>query len=773
MIAASLILLALAAIAAPVLHRLLPRGGVLLLALVPFGLGCWFATMVPGVSSGTVVSESWPWIEDLGVGFSFRLDGLSLTFALLICFVGSFVLAYTSSYLRGNPRIGSFCATLLAFMTAMLGLVLADNLILLFAFWELTSITSFLLIGFESGRDGARRAALQALLVTGLGGLALLAGLVLLGLAAGGFEMADVMGGAVRQHPLYVPIVVLVLLGAFTKSAIFPFHFWLPNAMEAPSPVSALLHSATMVKAGVYLVARLHPALGQTLLWDEVLVLFGGVTMIGAAFLATRQSQLKRILAYSTVSSLGTLVMLIGLGAAKAAATYLLAHAMFKGCLFLVAGSVTKQTGEKDPERLGGLRRRMPITTVAAMTGALSMAGMFPLIGFTGKELVLKAGLYHPEWALPATILTACAGTLTVMAALLVGARPFIGGLSDSAEPARDPDWRQLAGPIVLAGAGVLAGVMPWLFAEPLVRATVASLEGTAVPGEARLRPLELLWPPTVATGLSFMALALGLGLYLIRVPYRRLGASLGGLGRFGADRLYDSALGGLLGAAAFQTRIVQNGSLQSYVRVTLLVVIATWAAALVRSNALATMTLPTDGVTVLDLAIGIVLVGAAISSTLQRSALASVIVLGAVGFVLALVFALYGSPDVAMTQFAVETLIVIIFVLVIFHLPRYSAFTGTWRRILDASVASLLGILATALTLVVVSRPAPESVSTYYAEHAVPDAFGRNVVNVILVDFRALDTLGEIFVIGVAAVGVHTLLRLRAAPAPREEAGA
>jgi multicomponent Na+:H+ antiporter subunit A len=759
----SLVILLLLTAAAPWLIRASPRIGTLALAAGPFALGCWFASALGRIASGGVIDESRAWLGELGVELAFRVDGLSLAFALLICFIGSFVLLYASSYLKGSPRLGSFCATLLAFMVSMLGLVLADNMIVLFIFWELTSITSFLLIGFENERESARKAALQALLVTGLGGLAMLAGLVLLGVAAGGFNMSGLAGAGPAGHPWYGAGVVLVLLGAFSKSAIFPFHFWLPNAMEAPSPVSALLHSATMVKAGVYLVARLHPALGGTALWDETLTIFGGATMLGGAFLATRQTQFKRVLAYSTVSSLGVLVMLVGMGAAKAAGVYLLAHAMFKGCLFLIAGSVTKMTGEKYADRVGGLVRVMPITAWTAAVGALSMAGMFPLIGFVGKELMLKAGLSHPEWATAVTVVTAIAGTLTVMAALVAGVGPFFGPVRGTRDSTRDPDWRQLAGPVALALAGVVAGLAPWLFAEPLVGAIAASISGEAAP--ARLRVVELLWPPTTATVLSAAALLIGLGLFLVRERYRGAGRGLAWLGGIGPARWYDLGLSGLFWSARSQTRLLQNGSLGAYVRVTILFVVGIGALAFLRSGAMETISPVLDTTTTLDAILIAVLGIAAVSVTMQRTALASVAVLGGVGFIIALIFALYGAPDVAMTQIAVETLIVIIFVLVIFHLPRYSNYTGFVQRSIDAACAAALGVLMTALTLAALHRPDPVSVAEFYARRSVPEGYGRNVVNVILVDFRSLDTLGEVFVIGVAAIGVYTLLKLRSEP--------
>ncbi|MEM1072542.1 MAG: hydrogen gas-evolving membrane-bound hydrogenase subunit E [Planctomycetota bacterium] len=765
----SLIILCCIAPLAPVLTRASRRFGPLVVAAVPFGLGCWFTTALSQVGTGEVLFESIRWLPEAGLTLSFRLDGLSLAFALLICFIGSLVLLYAGSYLEEHPRRGYFLGILTGFMAAMLGLVLADNLIMLFVFWELTSILSFLLIGFDHERESARRASLQALLVTGLGGLALLAGLVLLGVAAGGFEVADVLAAPLHECGLYTAAAVLLLLGAFTKSAIFPFHFWLPNAMEAPSPVSALLHSATMVKAGVYLIARLHPAMTGDPLWDNSLAIFGGITMVLAAFAAPRQTQLKKILAYSTISSLGTLVMLIGLGAAKAAATYLIAHALFKGCLFLVAGTLTKRTGQKDPDKLGGLISHMPVLAAIGIAGALSMAGMFPFFGFVGKELLLKAGLHSEHWTLAATVAVSAAGLLTVMAALVAGVRPFIGRPAEPTLELKPADWRQLLGPGVLAALGLIAGLAPTLFAEPLVGAMRMSIDGGPLPEETKLRWLGLLWPPTAATYLSIAALVGGGLLYLARARYRAGLRFVDAVAPVAPERTYFRLFDGLMAFAGLSTRLLQNGSLQAYVRVTLCVVVGVSLLAFIRSGLPGVDSLSFENVTILDVVLALAVVAGAIAAIFQRTALASVAALGATGFALALVYAIYGAPDVATTQFAVETLIVIIFVLVIFHLPRYSSLSSAWHKLLDFAIAGAVGLLMAGLVLAVLERPAPDSISSYYAENSVPSAFGRNVVNVILVDFRALDTLGEVFVVGVAAMGVFTLLRLRSGNEPRD----
>ncbi|MEO1129273.1 MAG: hydrogen gas-evolving membrane-bound hydrogenase subunit E [Planctomycetota bacterium] len=757
MIALALAIFGVLAAAAPLLHRVAARFSGVLFALVSAGVGGMFLSMAPDVVAGDARAEAWPWIAELGISLSFRVDGLALIFALLICFVGGIVLLYASSYLAGNPRIGSFFAILIGFMASMLGLVVADNLILMFIFWELTSVTSFLLIGFGHERPSARRAAVQALLVTGLGGLALLAGVVMLGLAAGTFELSELADAGLPGHGLYVPIAILILIGCFSKSAIFPLHFWLPNAMEAPSPVSALLHSSTMVKAGVYLIARLHPSMGGTALWDDALIIFGGFTMVYAAFVATRQSTLKSVLAYSTVSSLGVLVMLIGLGAAKAAAAYLLAHALFKACLFLVAGTITQVTGEKNPARLHGLFRVMPIVATASLLGALSFAGMFPFAGFVGKELALKAGLAHPEFATAATITTVVGAIFTVMAAIIVGIGPLFGPrLADSGDLPR-VSWRQWSGPLLLAILGVMTALVPTVTIQPLVLSAVSSITGAPYPNEVKLQAGELLWPPSSATALSALVLTLGTALYFGRAIYARILRLPSWATGLTADRAYDAAISALGTTSTLATRFIQSGYLHVYVRATLVAMVVLVTPALVRANALE---LTGQSVSLMDVVVATAIVCCAVAVVFLSHALAAVAVLGGVGFVMALIFVLYGVPDVAMTQFAVETLIVVIFVLVIYHLPRLSRLTSGPRRAMDAVVALGFGLVMGALALIASAQLVADPASTEHAALSVPGGYGRNVINVILVDFRALDTMGEIFVVGIAAIGVYTLLR-------------
>ncbi|HVK92330.1 MAG TPA: proton-conducting transporter membrane subunit, partial [Mycoplana sp.] len=386
----------LGALVAPVLTRFLGHRAAWPLALVPAAIFLHFSGFLPEVGRGEVVTGGFAWVPSYNVSFSWLIDGLSLVFLLLISGIGTLIVLYSGGYLKGHPHQGRFFSFMLMFMGAMLGLVASDSFLMLFVFWELTSITSFLLIGFDHAREAARRAALQALVVTGGGGLLLLAGLLVLWNVTGVTQLSLLLtfGEEVRASPFYLATLLLVLGGAFTKSAQFPFHFWLPNAMEAPTPVSAYLHSATMVKAGVYLLMRLNPVLGGTAPWETILSAFGGLTLLVGAVLAIRQTDLKLMLAYTTVASLGLLVMLTGLGsehAAAAAALYLVAHSLFKGALFMVAGVLDHETGTRHITRLGGLGRVMPVTFAAAVLAALSMGGLPPFFGFLAKEEVYAA----------------------------------------------------------------------------------------------------------------------------------------------------------------------------------------------------------------------------------------------------------------------------------------------------------------------------------------------------------------------------------------------
>jgi len=746
---------------APWIHRVARGSTGWLLAVLPLGLTAYFAGWIGPISAGETATASFPWVPSLGIHFSFYLDGLGLLFALLITGIGALVLVYSGGYLAGHDQLGRFYAFLLMFMGSMLGLVLADNLITLFVFWELTSLSSYLLIGFDHEREASRTAALQALLVTGVGGLALLAGLLLMGQVGGSLELSHLLrqGAVIREHGLYLPILLLVLGGALTKSAQFPFHFWLPNAMEAPTPVSAYLHSATMVKAGIYLLARLSPLLAGTDAWLYSVATAGAVTMLLGAFLAYQSSDLKRMLAHSTVGALGMLTLLLGIGgppAVSAAMVFLFGHALYKGGLFLVAGAIDHATGVREAERLGGLGASMPITATAAVLAALSMAGLPPLLGFIGKEMVYEAiwGARHAPLLLTgATLVTSI---LFVAVAGVAGVRPFIRSARDRQRP-HEPPISLWIGPVLLSVSGLIVGLVPGTAGEPLISPAVAAVLGG--PETARLA----LWHgmnPTLA--LSVMALAGGVGIYLARARLAPAASRVvAGVSRWGSERWYSASLDAVNGLARAQTRWLQSGYLRYY----LLMIVATMLGSVGYTLAsLGGARAPSgwSDLYLYELVVAALILLAAGVAVRSRSRLGAVAALGVVGYGQALIYILFGAPDLAMTQFLVETLMVILFVLVFYHLPRFAPLSGGRARAHDALIALATGGLMATLVLIATAVQLHPAISDYFAEQSLAQAHGRNVVNVILVDFRALDTLGEITVLAVAGIGVYALLKLR-----------
>jgi multicomponent Na+:H+ antiporter subunit A len=700
------------------------------------------------------------WAPSLGLSLSFNLDGLGLLFALLITGIGALVVLYASAYLDGHPHAGRFYGWLFAFMGAMLGVALSDNILTLFVFWELTSFTSFLLIGFEHERDDARAAAIQALIVTGGGGLALLAAGVLLVDATGTASLSAMATNRapVVVSPFYAVITSLVLLAAFTKSAQWPFHFWLPNAMAAPTPVSAYLHSATMVKAGVYLVARMTPILGATAVWTTAVTVTGAATMVVGAYRAVQETDLKRILAYSTVSALGILTMLLGIGtrqAVVAALVYLVAHASYKGTLFLVAGAIDHETGTRDITKLGGLRRAMPLTAAAGGAAALSMAGLPLTLGFVGKDSAYDAVLHAPgpsEWLLALTVL---ASILLGSVGLLAGVLPFRGD-PPSAPPAHGWGWPLWLPPLVLAASGVVAGIVPSLLDWPINAAAHATT------GSASNVSLTLWHGLTGAVMLSVITLV---GVWIAyrwnRTVRSRLWTPI-----FGTEGLYTGSVAVLDAISRVIAPPLHSASLRSYVMAIVLTAIVVMGSALVTDPGLGSRA-PVTSVSLHEFLVVTIIVGGAIAAARATSTMPAVLSLGAVGYGVAVMFLLFGAPDLAMTQFSVETLTVLIYVLVFRHFRTLGALSPRVVRYRDALVALCIGTIIGGLVLSVATTETAPHLREYFAEFGPTLGHGRNIVNVILVDFRAFDTLAEITVLATAAIGVRALLRMSAA-APR-----
>lgn len=745
-----------AALLAPSLCRVSARWAGALLAAFPAALALYFLSHTAAVVGGEGVRAAYPWVPAMGLELSFHLDGLGLLFALAITVVGTLVIAYAGSYLEGHPSLPRFYLFLLMFMASMLGLVLSDNLIALFVFWELTSITSYFLIGFEHDRDTARAAALQALLVTGAGGLALMAGVLLMAQIGGSFEISSLDPDALQGHSLYPLALALVLAGAFTKSAQVPFHFWLPSAMEAPTPVSAYLHSATMVKAGVYLLARLSPALGGSDLWFYAVTGFGAATMLASAWQALHQTDLKKILAYSTVSVLGALTMLMGLGSAlavQAAMVFLMAHVLYKAALFLVAGAIDHETGTRDVRLLGGLRKTMPLVCAGAAVGALSMAGLPPFFGFVGKEQLYEA-LTH-ENAL-VTAVGALASMLLLAVAWLAGVRPFAGAETHTPKHPHDPPWPMWMGPVLLGCLSVVFGVMPAL-PEGLLSAAASSVLARPVSFHLALwhgfSPVLLL---------SLATFAAGALLYRKRAALLRAAEFALPAARRGPSHWYALWLRSLNWSAVAQTRWLQNGYLRLYLATVMTVTAAlAWFTFLAQAD-LGVVEVDWGGVGVHEGVVALVALVAAVATVRAQTFLRAVMALGVVGYSVALIFVLFGAPDLAMTQFLIETLSLILFVFVFYYMPPFKRFSTRGAMLRHAVIGTAVGALFTLLVLVATSVQWHPTISTYFSENSLLLGHGRNIVNVILVDFRGFDTLGEITVLAVAGIGVYSLVRLR-----------
>jgi multicomponent Na+:H+ antiporter subunit A len=713
-----------------------------ILAAIPFAI---FAVLLAAASDPVAVGIV-NWVPELGLSFSFRLDGLSRLFALLVSGIGVLVLIYANDYLKDHPERRRFFATLMSFMAAMLGLLLSENLLLAFVFWELTSITSFLLIGFKHESEKARKAAKQGLVVTVGGGLAMLAGIVLIGQVVGSFELSTVLqsGDALRSSPLYGAILACLFAGCFTKSAQWPFHFWLPNAMEAPTPVSAYLHSATMVQAGVYLLARLSPALGGTEAWQTTLMVVGGITILTGAALTLRSRDLKRILAYSTVSALGMLTFLVGMEASHAFAALVLAHALYKGALFLVAGAIDHETGTRDAPSLSGLRTLMPLTASSGTLGALSMAGMFPFLGFVAKELMLHKG----EWWQLVSVVVYGAGA--VVAAYMVGVRPFLGPRAET--HAHEPPVGMWLGPTVLGVLSLLLG-LAGLQIGPLLNWELG-------PSPAKFYPWVFYPLPNVAFALSMTSIALGAILAWRRQEQwkARPDAVPGG---WSIGEAFDRGVDASLIGCQWLTRRVQSGYLNRYLRICVVSAVSLILLPIARSG-VPDLKLVFTSVHLYEAVICVAICVGAVAAVRSRSRIGSVAALGIVGYGVALIYVLYGAPDLAMTQVAVETLTLLLFVFAFAQLPKITRKGHARNRYVDFGIAAAVALTFGGLALLAAGHQPASSVSDFFTDRSLPEGYGRNVVNVILVDFRALDTLGEITVMGVAAIGVYALLKLR-----------
>jgi len=732
----------------------LAAGAVTLSALIVL------ASLAPTVMAGQTVTASVPWIPALGLNASLFLDPLGLMFAGMILGIGLLIIIYARFYLSAADPMGRFFTYLLLFQGAMLGIVLSDNVLLLLIFWELTSLSSFLLIGFWRHSPEARQGARMALAVTGGGGLALIGGLLILGNIAGSYDLTIILqqGEAIKASPLYLPALLLILGGCFTKSAQFPFHFWLPHAMAAPTPVSAYLHSATMVKAGVFMLARLWPVLAGTEAWFLIVATTGLVTMVFAACVALFKDDLKGLLAYSTISHLGFLTMLFGIGTPMAALVgvfHIINHATFKAALFLNAGIVDHEAGTRDLRRLGGLFSLMPIAGTLALVAGLSMAGLPPLNGFISKEMMLEeAG--HTAWLGQAwvfPVLATLGATLSVAYSLRYVVHVYFGPRRDDyPKKPHDPGIGLWGPPAVLVALVVAIGLAPALVAGPLVE----RVAGAVTNGAAPYVHLKLWHGVTPALFMSLAAIVLGI---LLLMNHRRLDRRWHAAGLPDAKRLFDRAVAAAATASRRGVDTIQNGSLQRAMAALIgTAVVVGFAGFLSTGHVAGDRTGVAASPAAMVAWIALVTATAMVVLT-HRARYISLIYIGIVGLIISLAFVHLSAPDLALTQISVEVVTILLMLLALNLLPKQTPVESRpWRHVRDGAVAVAAGLGVGGGAWAVMTRPL-DSISGYFWDNAYSGGGGTNVVNVILVDFRAFDTFGEIIVLGVAALGIFALL--------------
>lgn len=758
----------------------------------------YFLWQIQDIQGGANIFSSLPWIPSLGIEFNVYLDGLSLLFALLITGIGSLVVLYSIFYMDKNKEaVHRFYTYLLMFMGAMLGVVLSDNLMILYGFWELTSISSFFLIAFWDHREGSRYGALKSMLITVFGGMAMLGGFILIYVMTGTFnftlitERIDLIIG----HPLMLPAIILILLGAFTKSAQFPFHIWLPDAMEAPTPVSAYLHSATMVKAGLYLVARFTPVFAGESVWFMTMIMVGITTMIVGSITATKQIDLKAMLAYSTISQLGLMMTLFGLGAAgynstggqhsilyvgatTAAIFHLINHAVFKGSLFMIVGIIDHETGTRDIRKLGGLMKLMPVTFTIAMMGTLAMAGIPPFNGFLSKEMfftaVLHAGEIHiwnaDTWGILIPMVAWLGSVFTFVYSMMLLLRTFTGKLQPERleRKPHEAGMGLLISPVILGSLTLILGLFPNLLSYTLIEPALASIHsGSLAPGEKFLVSIHMWHGWTLELFMTIGVVVIGIVVYQL---YRKYGEWNQPLNRkFTLNGLYDNGLAWLNNASNRLTSGYMTGSVRHYLIYIFGFIILSLGITMWLTEGFHIDLTGNAPITLYETVIVIVLICATLAVPFSKSRMTSIVLTGTVGYMVSLLFIIFGAPDLALTQMIVETVSVTLFLLCFYHLPKLKREIAKLRfKMTNFLIALGVGVVVTIIALSSLSAGNSfsfESISKYFLEESYLAAGGKNVVNVILVDFRGFDTMLEITVLGIAALGIYSMISLSMAP--------
>ncbi|ANT57825.1 MULTISPECIES: Na+/H+ antiporter subunit A [Bacillus] len=757
--------------------------------ILPILLFTYFIQMLQITSNGRTLFSQAEWIPSLGMNFTVYVDGLSLLFALLITGIGALVVLYSIFYLsKEKEQLGSFYTYLLMFMTAMLGVVLSDNMVVLYLFWELTSISSFLLIGYWYKRERSRYGATKSLLITVFGGLAMLGGFILIYLITDSFSIREAVNQLqlIMASPYFIPAMVLILLGAFTKSAQFPFYIWLPDAMEAPTPVSSYLHSATMVKAGIYLVARFSPIFAISEVWFWTISIVGLITLFWGSFHAVRQNDLKAILAFSTVSQLGMIMLMLGVGAAAihennpaffgaavlAAIFHLINHATFKGSLFMAAGIIDHETGTRDIRKLGGLMTIMPITFTITLIGTFSMAGLPPFNGFLSKELFFTSMIRISDisftdvstWGAVFPAIAWLASVFTFIYSMMIVFKTFRGRLNvDQLEKKpHEAPIGMLIPPIILASLVVTFFFFPNILAYSVIEPAMQAIIPEAIQTGSRFAVKIEAWhgfKPELY--MTIGVVALGTIGYLTLSKWRPMYNIFKEKWSFNA--LYDRSLIGVEKGSYRLTNSYMTGFLRDYLVYVFGFMIIVLGSVMFYKQAFSFQTEHAASIGTYEVILSLVMVAATVTTVFARSRLTAIIALGVMGYTLSLFFVIFRAPDLALTQLIIETISVALFLLCFYHLPKLSLKQKTRRFKLTNLIISLgVGVVVTCLAFASTSQQSLDTISTYFIENSYKLAGGDNIVNVILVDFRGFDTLFEITVLAIAALGIYGLLKVK-----------
>lgn len=760
--------------------------------LVPLALLGYYISFVKTTMNGNTAISTFEWIPSLNISFTSYLDGLSILFSILITGIGSLVVLYSIFYLdKTKEQLHNFYIYLLMFMTAMLGVVQSDHVITLYLFWELTSISSFLLIGYWFNRDKSRFGALKSMMITVAGGLMMLGGFVLLAIMGDSFSIRELVANAgdLVTHEYFTLALVLILLGAFTKSAQFPFYIWLPDAMEAPTPVSAYLHSATMVKAGIYLVARFTPIFAVSEVWVWLVAGIGLLTLLWGSLFASKQTDLKGILAFSTVSQLGLIMSLLGVSAMAfhvedaastifkyagfAAIFHLINHATFKGSLFMIAGIVDHETGTRDIRKLGGLMSLMPVSFTVALIGSFSMAGLPPFNGFLSKEMFLTAMLSVKEFDLfnfqtfgvLFPILAWIASVFTFIYSLYFVFKTFTGKLQIEKLPKKphEAPIGMLVSPVILASLVVTIFFIPNVIGDLFVKPAVAVVQPFLYTTPTQIDVHVSAWHGiTTELLMTIGIVVVGLLLFLALSKWQKVYKLVPE--RFSLNKLYDFVMDVLLVTAMERfSNLYMTGSIRKYLTYMFTAIVSIVIATLFIKNAFVVSFENVSPITLYEITLIIVLIIGTITTLFAKTRITAIVGLGAVGYTVALFFVIFNAPDLALTQLVIETISVALFLLAFYHLPKLGHVEERMRFQVGRAIVSIgVGVMVTLVALSAHSQKLVDSISTYYKETVYSLAGGGNIVNVILVDYRGFDTLFEIAVLSIAGMGIYAMIKLR-----------